>query len=95
MTITSLSLIITVQLTGGETYAGAFDTHSAISPTYINTTSQFIYSFSLSNSSLPAGNYTCGAEFNLSGVNHTTSTDTYSITVTNLCGITKTQSSTF
>jgi len=76
-------------------YAGAFDTDSTISYVYSNETTQLIYSFSVSNSSLPAGNYTCGVEFNPSGVNHTTSADTYTITATNVCGTTKIVSGTF
>jgi hypothetical protein len=94
-TIATLSLIVTVQNTGGVTYNGDFNTYPSIISTHNTSSTEIVYIFTVTNSSLPAGNYTCGAAFNLPGVNHTTSADTYTITATNLCGSTSTASGTF
>ncbi|CAF4921352.1 unnamed protein product [Rotaria sp. Silwood1] len=96
MTITALSLVITVQRTANSTYSGAYSSYSPTINSINNiTSSQIIYQFFIQTGQLPAGNYTCVGQYNLLNVNHATSADTYSISTTNICGMTSSATGNF
>lgn len=96
MTITKLVLTVTVQRTGNATYKDAYPNHSYMNATYVQTNKEIIYSFFiLPNQELQPNSYTCNVQFDLSNSNHTSSLDTYSIEITNKCGITSSTSGNF
>ncbi len=87
MTTTELSLVVTVQRTENATYNNAYSNYSpTINSTYTISTTDIVYTFFIQTGQLPAGNYICAVQFLLPNVNHTTSDDSYSISITNICG---------
>jgi hypothetical protein len=93
LTTAALSLVVTVQRTPNATYHGDYNTY----PSIINSTrtTEIIYTFVFNNGQLPAGNYTGAVQFDLANVNHTRSSDTYSIKTTSICGNINTVSGNF
>lgn len=66
--------------------------------TYIDTGSQIIYIWTINNGQTVQSNgspYIVEAQFYLSGINQTTSADTYEVTATTVTGLTNTISGTF
>lgn len=88
MTTTALSLVIAVERIDNCTYGSVWSSNTPpIGCNYTTTDTQIIYTFFIeSGQVLLAGNYTCTAQFNVPGVNHTTSNDGYSIQTTSICG---------
>lgn len=97
MTITTLSLVIIVLRDENTTYWNAYNNNNGIiNSTYTTSDTEIIYTFFIQdNQLLLANNYTCGVQFNLPNLNHTTSDDRYSLQTTNICGITNSVSGNF
>ena len=97
MTSIALSLVIRVQRTANATYHDTYNSYnSIINSTYTMTSTEIIYTFFIQGAQmLPAGNYTCNVQFDLSNDNHTTSIDVYSIETTSICGAINTASGSF
>ena len=97
MTITAFSAVITIQKgIYNLTYNNAY-TNFPFTPniTEETTSTQMIYSFFFQTGQITAGGYMNAAQFLIPGVNRTTSSDTYSITTTNICGQVNSVSGTF
>jgi hypothetical protein len=97
MTITAFSGLITIQKgIYNLTYNGAY-TNFPFTPniTVQTTSTQIIYRFFFETGQIIAGSYMIAAQFLIPGINRTTSSDTYSITTTNICGQVNSISGTF
>lgn len=99
-TLVDMNIEIVVQRTVNATYANQYQTfwNLTTNQTYVETASQIIYTWTLipkqyiQDIGFP---YFVEAQYSLSGVNQTTSLDTYSATFTSICGDTISQSGTF
>lgn len=97
MTSIALSLIIRVQRTDNATYHATYNSYDTIiNSTSTTTDTEIIYTFFIQGAQvLPPGNYSCNVQFQLPNVNHVTSSDTYSVQTTNICGVINTVSGNF
>ena len=81
------------------TYHGVANTFwsGVLDQTYVDTGSQIIYTSTIVNGQTVKGNgtYSAQAQFNLFGVNQTTSADTYEITTTTVTNVMNTVSGHF
>jgi hypothetical protein len=91
---------IVVQRTVNASYANQYQTfwNLTTNQTYIQTNTQIIYTWTLLNGQIISGTgfpYYVEGQYNLAGVNQTTNLDTYSATLTSVCGYTISQNGTF
>ena len=98
--LSSMIIQLVVQRTVNASYANQYQTfwNLTTNQTYIETSTQIIYTWTLLNGQLIAGigfPYFVEGQYTLPNVNQTTSLDTYSATLTSVCGYTITHNGTF
>ena len=98
--LSSMYIEIVVQKTVNATYGNQYQTfwNLTTNQTYTETGTQIIFTWTLLNSQIINGigfPYFVEGQYFLIGINQTTSLDTYSATLTSVCGNTISQSGTF
>jgi hypothetical protein len=96
----NITVITVVQKTVNVTYNGTSNSFwgGTVNQNYVDTGTQIIYTWTIVNGQTITASgspYLLQAQFNLFGVNQTTSADTYIVTATTITNITSTQSGTF